>query len=565
MRNFNKILAITLLGGSSLLAQPQNGNLGQLELSITDKYKGKVTNASKYIDFPSFKDTTTKKLDVNYRINSQPVDVNFSPRKLPPVKITQISLEKLPRGLVRLGYGFYNSALAEFYYNSGRSSKYNFGFSGRHASTTNGVDGIIFDNNGMSNNELGTYLNRFYKKMAWHTDAFANFNKVSYYGVDRVAAGDAIPEAVDPPHNWYRTFGLNTNLLSTNNKAMGWLQNIGIRYYNMTDDYSSMENNFQLLTELDIPAADKNINTDLNLTYFKTEYDSLTSFNQSYLTFQAHPRISSIYRGLVIDFGLNLFYNSALDSAGLEDGQIFFFPEVVIKYPIVKDVLITYGGIEGSLRHNTLNSLVVDNPFLNPGQYLRPSRTTDIFIGMNGILSSSTSFNLKGGYSSTNDFALYFRNPFYYLDSIDPGISVLYDNVDRFYVRGELLVNLQNNLEINLSGELNSYDPETSNKAWHLPSFTSELSALYTLKDKIKTKAKLRYVGARDAFEQSLNADVPSGLPAYLDASLGIEYLYNSRLSAFINANNLFDANFDYYLGYQTQGINVLFGISYQF
>jgi hypothetical protein len=567
MLKLKRVFTILMFSPLLAIAQP-GGDLGQLELSVTDKYKAQVADASKILDFPSFKDSTTQKLQVNYGITSTPIEVRFTPKSLPPVKIAQIEVPKIPRGLVRIGYGLYNTPLAEFYYNSGRSSKYSFGFSGKHLSTQTGVDDIIFENNGMSKNELGAYLNRFYKKVAWQTSAYASFNKVSYYGVDRFSPRNITQKVMnlEPDANWYRQFGISTALVSTKAKSMGWLTQSELEYYNLTDDYASMENFVKVKNHFSIPAEDNTIETDLNVTYFGTQYDSIQQFNQGFFTVQAKPKVQTVYKDVRIDFGLNFYNNSGYDTRNESTtNKTYFFPELKISYPIVKDVLTTYGGVTGELKHNTIHTLVTDNPFVQPGQMLTPTGTTDIFIGLTGILSSTTSFNLKGGFMRADDFLLYLRNPLYYTDTVDGGVNTIYDDMDIFYAKGELAVNLKNNLQLNLAGELRSYNPELNNNAWHLPAFTAELDALYTLKEKIKLKSKLLYVGSREAFEQSLNNELESKLPAYLDVNLGVEYLYNSRLSAFIDINNLLNSDYTYYLGYNTQRINVLFGLSYQF
>lgn len=564
MKKLNQLVLVGLVVTGNAFAQPTD--IGSVEVSITDKYKAKVADANMYLDFPSFKDTTTAKLDVKYQIFSEPVDVHFRPKSLPPLRIKALKLDKLPRGMVRFGYGLYNTPLAEVYYNSGRSSKYNFGFGARHYSTQNGVEGLIYADNAISNNLLNAHLNRFFKGLAWNTNAYGQFDKVSYYGVDRVPTGEVIPENLDPNSNWYRQFGIQSQLLSTNGKSMNWLQKLGLNYYNLSDDYSTTENRLQLLTRIDLPAGKEMINTDLNLSYFRTDYDSTSKFSQSNLSLQFHPKITTIKNDWSFDFGLNLYYNSDFNSLDPElANDIYFFPEVIVRYPIVKDVLITYAGLEGQLTQNTVKTLVDDNPYINPGQVLKPSRNTDLFIGMNGILTSSTSFNLKGGFMSIVDQALYYRNPFYYFDSIQPGIDLVYDKVDRFYVKGELALNLKNNLQVNLNGELSSYDTKDQNQAWHLPTFVAGLNSVYTLKSKLKFRADLDYIGERKAFNQEINVDVPNTLKGYVDLGLGIEYLYNSRISAFINANNLLNSDYDYYLGYRTQNVNVLFGLSYQF
>ncbi|MGB0175944.1 MAG: hypothetical protein ACPF9D_02180, partial [Owenweeksia sp.] len=405
---------LTLGWALATLAQP--GNLGQLELKVTDKYKARVGEASKVTDFPDFKDTTSSKIPVNYTIVSQPIEVKFNPDPIQPARIAKIPVDELYNGMMRVGYGLYNTPLAEAYYNSGRSSKYSYGFSGRHFSTQKGVDDIIYETNGMSRNGLKTYFNRFFDDLTWETNAYARFDKVSYYGLDvvdslRFAGEEEIPE---PPYNWYRQFGIQSNLVSPNDKAMGWTRKVGIDYYFLSDDFNTRENNFRLLSSFAFPAKEETIDLDLNFNYFNTVYDSLADFDQSYFTVQARPHIDTYVKDFLFKFGLNLYYNSLTTSlAGASDANIYFFPEIKVSYPIVTDVLTTYAGIEGHLQHNTVRSLVDENPFLNPGQILEPTRTTDIYIGMNGIISSTTSFNLRGGFKDVNDMVLYYRNPFY--------------------------------------------------------------------------------------------------------------------------------------------------------
>ncbi len=560
--------ALILSCGWAVTVFAQPGNLGQLELKVTDKYKARVGEATKVSDFPDFKDTTTSKIPVNYSIVSQPIGVKFDPDPIQPARIAKIPVEDLHQGLVRIGAGLYNTFLGEVYYNSGRSSKYSYGFSGQHFSTQSGVRDLAYESNGMSRNHVNAYLNRFYKNLTWSTKAYGRFDKVSYYGLGtadtaRFSGEEEIPE---PPYNWYRQFGIQSNLVSPDDKAMGWTRKLGIDYYFLSDNYNTQENNFKLLSSYALPAKDQTIDLDLNLQYFNTVYDSLSDFDQSYFTLQIRPHIETYVNDFLFKFGLNLYYNSLMTSLEDEgDGDIYFFPEVKVSYPIVEDVLTTYAGIEGHLQHNTVRSLVNDNPFIDPGQFLTPTRTTDIYLGMNGVISSATSFNLRGGFKDANGLALYYRNPFYAFDSIAPGISVLYDDADIFYASGELAINLKNNLQLNLSGTLQSFQMKNVKKAWHRPAFTAKLGAGYTIKEKIRLKGDIRYVGPRVAFNQEDNPLADSDLPGYVNANLGVEYLYNSRLSAFINVYNLLNTPYDYYLGYQAQNINFLFGIGYQF
>ncbi|MDZ7846775.1 MAG: hypothetical protein U5L96_08380 [Owenweeksia sp.] len=205
--------------GHAAMAQPGGGNLGQIELSVTEKYKAEVGEAVKLAEIPQFKDTTTVRLPINYRIISQPIEVRYQPEPISPARIARVPVDGLYQGMVRLGFGLYVTPMAEAYWNSDRSSEHNYGFWGRHFSTQSGATSI-FDNNALSQNELGAYFNRFYRNMKWETRANGSWDKYSYYGIDELPAVDSLDmsdfddedELPEPMHNWYRKYEITTSI-----------------------------------------------------------------------------------------------------------------------------------------------------------------------------------------------------------------------------------------------------------------------------------------------------------------------------------------------------------------
>jgi hypothetical protein len=567
-----KLLSITLLLMLSMLgiAQPTGGNLGQLELSVTDKYKAKVAEATKVSEFPNFKDTTTQKLTVNYRINSVPLSVSYKPKPLPPAQIAQVPVDKIKQGLVRVGVGFYGTPLAEVYWNANRSSKRAYGFFGRHLSTQRGVQDVVFSNNSFSHNELGGYYTHFYSKLKWESELSAYANKQSYYGIPNPNELENVPYFDEKaPAIWRRGIQYSTALEHISSKK-GNFERSSLKYNFYNDSYKSFENNIANLNQFVLPTSGIPLQVDLGLEYTQSVYDSLRAnqYIRSSFIVQARPHIETTLKNIRFDFGLNVYTNSIKENP-LNDTSyttFSFFPELSLSYPLVKDVLSVYGGLKGRLVNNTLRSLSADNPFLGPEQNLQASFERDVFVGLKGILSATTSFNAKGGYMNVSNQVLYYRNPIFSAqDSLLPALNVLYDDANIWYIRGELGLNYGNNLQLDLYGELRAYSMATQKLAWHIPAFTAGLQSTYTLKEKIQLNANLAYIGPREAFAQELNPGRESTLKGYVDAGLGVQYLYNSRLSAFVNAYNLLSTPNTLYLGYDAQRINIMFGIAYQF
>ncbi len=576
MKQFN-IYITGVLGLLALCAmgQPTGGNLGQLELSVTDKYKATVVQATKIKDFPTFKDTTTQKLPVAYKITSVPITVNYRPRPLPPAQIAKVPVEKLKQGLVRVGIGFYGTPLAEAYWNADRSSKQAYGFWGKHLSTQRGVKNTVFDNNSFSHNQLGGYYTRFYRDLKWTSELSGFADKQSYYGVPKFSPVTTdLYQDTSAPAIWRSGLQFSTALENISNKQ-GNFEKSTLRYTLHTNSYKAQEHNVANMNQFLLPTGGTPLKIDLGVEFTQSMDDTLINQDLTRNSFivQARPHIEATLKNINFDFGLNLYTNSVTRNSLVEDTaftDVYFFPEIAINYPLVKDVLSVYGGFKGRLVNNTYASLARQNPFLFPSVQLTPTFERDVYIGLKGILSGSSSFNIKGGIMNNTDQLIFQRIPNYVfqdtvLQSGLPAINVIYDDAVIYYFRGELTFNVENNLQFNLFGEARSYDMKTLDAAFHLPNFTAGLQAKYTIREKIALNADLNYIGKRTVFAKSDFGTLSNTIDGYLNANLGVEYLYNSRLSAFINLYNVLSTPNELFLGYESQRFNAMFGIGYQF
>jgi outer membrane receptor protein involved in Fe transport len=112
------------------------------------------------------------------------------------------------------------------------------------------------------------------------------------------------------------------------------------------------------------------------------------------------------------------------------------------------------------------------------------------------------------------------------------------------------------------------YEMEREILPWHKPSFSASISGKYNVEDKFWITADVFAIGKQYAkiSEKGLpSKSYKRELKGIADINLGIEYLYNKRLNAFLKFNNL--GGFRYYRwnNYPTQRFNLLAGISYSF
>ncbi|MGK0407199.1 MAG: hypothetical protein ACJAZH_001018, partial [Roseivirga sp.] len=99
------VLAL-VLGGLSAQKDP----LGQVVVSVTDKYRAQIKDARKILENPSYSDSTTEKLPVSYSLKSFALPVRIQPEVLKPARVVKTEVPELYNGYIKLGYGLYNTA-----------------------------------------------------------------------------------------------------------------------------------------------------------------------------------------------------------------------------------------------------------------------------------------------------------------------------------------------------------------------------------------------------------------------------------------------------------------------
>lgn len=560
--------------GSLLLAQPDDDqDLGQLELNVVDGFQAEVMEAGKRNELPDYEDSLQAPLQVDYKITSEPIAFRFQPDPISPARISRVRVGDLYQGLARLGYGLYNTPSAEIYWNSRRSSKQAYGIYGKHFSTQQGVEDIIYEDNSLAQNALGGFYNRFYRKFTLQTALSGSWNKYSYYGTPAPSSQAADADTLEAPYNWYRHYQVDASLIESESQYLGPLKRLDFNYDHLNDNYNSQENDLRLGSSWLLPAEDRPLEVDVNLSWFGLRHDSLfrgADSSQLYdsQTFQAHlyPHVSYLSGDFLFDFGLDLYWQHQADSRSAEaENPVYFFPEITVAYPLVQDVLEAEAGITGELRRNTYRELTAETPYLLPGMDHLPSRELKLYAGLNGKLSSATSFSLEGGYRQTKGRALLFRQPDFYSDSARYGLSLRYGQVNSFYAQGEISTNLYDNLRLSLQARLRSLSRADSGLAYHIPWFRSKLSADYTIADKIQLGTTAQWIGPRQAFDQKSNLALPAMLEGFLQLDLSVKYIYNKRISAFIRAHNVLNQSYQLYLGYPNQQINFRMGFGYRF
>ena len=273
------------------------------------------------------------------------------------------------------------------------------------------------------------------------------------------------------------------------------------RYFG--DELSSREHHVVFTPTFEFEIVDELITTDFIFDYLKGGFErdlegSSNSNNFNTLNVGVQPSLLVLRDNLTLNLGAAIFFSN--DSQN-DDSDFFIYPKVTASYRLLDEKVIAYGGLEGGLKQNTYRDAVQANPYVSPTLRLTNTRTQfDAYVGLKGKVSDVVSYNVRGGYISEKDKALFVNNrpeaiP---LEGFDYGnsFSYRYDDLLTLNGYGELNFNVNKKFKLGVSAEVFSYDTDDEQEAWNLPELKVSGLLDYQITDQWFAGAQLFVVGA---------------------------------------------------------------------
>jgi len=240
-----------------------------------------------------------------------------------------------------------------------------------------------------------------------------------------------------------------------------------------------------------------------------------------------------------------------------------FFPDVEASANITGPAINVFVGAYGDLYQNSFKRLSTINPFI----YTRFAETGengpfntkyyDFYGGVGGGFNS-VNYRLKIGYKTNKDYALFVQQK----EDLRQ-FDVIKDDVNIFYIGGELSASFFEKLNTSLHFLQQSASPRVQAKAYGIVPFEIGLNASYMmLEDKFKLKGDLNFAAGspyRNRFDSVGN------LNPMFDVSIQGDYFFTDNFGAFLMVNNLASVKYQRWYRYPTYGINILGGISLRF
>jgi len=530
-----------------------------------------ITPAYRITERPAIVDTVIPSPTVQYPLLNRNMRTEITVTPIEPSKIKIVDpLDKLYPGYVKLGIGNYASPLGEFYFNSMRNRKLNYGVALKHNSSFGNIKGYApssFDNTS------GRLFGDFF------------------------AGGFRIQPEINYMNSGYHFYGIeDTTNFYSKDSLKNRVQGIGggIRFSNYTSKDSAKllytfytnhfyfhefqqptdtlalnakNNSFSIGTEMKYKFKRNVFNVDFDVNYNQYNYNErdtaflvgLEPHETKNWLIHLRPTISSYGKKWKVTYGVDLNLDTPADTV------FKVVPVVEAKYSLFNDMFIPYVGIDGGVQQQSFYTLNRTNQFMLSGARMLNTKTTNIYYGIKGTLSKTISFNVRGFYK------MYDNLPLFINDTILTDMyrfRVTYDRVNVLGFNASFSYQAGEKLKLDFMGEYNKYTTDIETYAWNLPEYIFTFRGNYNLFDKIYIKADFTLQGGRKSpgglFETDQTiANYDLGILA--DANLHLEYRYSKRLSAFLQFNNLAAQKYQRWYGYPVQGFQVMGGLTFGF
>ncbi len=580
MRQIYPLLSVSLLtvaiSALPAIAQRDTTKLNQ-SVEVVKAYHPNITNANKVNLMPVVDDTTRFTPEFNYTIDSQPVKKGFTASPIGAADVNGSQSKDLGLGHLKLGAGTLGTLYGEFFFNLPKSNFATFGMHLRHLSSDGKtklreddlVDAPYSQNNGEVFGSVGLGNTIISADLSYNRDA------VRYYGYPV-----SIPESFLFPNDYglkqvYQNGDVNV-VLKNNEKNQGDLKfYTGFRLGFFDAKTGQKEGSGGIFGKFDHNFGAFNGLLNLSFDHFSTdsvylESSSLTGTKQEEWL-RVAPSVMVGGDTWSARGGINFV---AVSNKG-DGNSAKLYPDFEFNFKPI-DILSLYAGFKGDLKNNRYGDIARENYWADPRHNVRNTNYTYIVSGgVNGKITREISYNLGLKYSKVKDLYFYVLNgyssgptPVIYNNAFD----LAYDNAGITNFSAEFSYISGKDLSVVLKGNYYNYNLESLQFAPHKPNFDLTATAGFSIIERLTGFADLEVTGKRKALvynTELLSSAGPQAEEFSIDPSirlnLGATFEMTGKFKLFGRVDNLLNRKNEQWLGYASQGLRLLAGVTWSF
>ena len=573
----NTIL-ILLLFVVPLNVLAQKDTLGNEQVNVIKPYQPTLSDAYKISEVPE-KDTLTPSSPAfDYPVNPKRFVSSFDVTPIKAIKRIEESSVVNGKNYLKTGFGNYLTTYFEGMGTLADQKNYFAGIHLKHLSSQGHLKNKGYS--GVSNNAVSVFGSELFQKSSLHGNVDLTRDVIHFYGFS--------PDTSQVPHaenNIRQRFGnMNAKVRWVSNKTDAGLMkyNAGLEVNTLRElksdyfvqNHGITENNF-------IADADASVPIGKFIYGFKTlvdyNHDKIDSLKNGQAIVTLNPKVTKTGNAWKLTTGTDLTFQPRKN----ENNQLKLYPRIYsdihLDVRVYEDIFSLFGEIKGGVVKNNFKNLSDENPFMSSNSNLIYSdNTIELVAGSKGAISKQTVWLLKGSFASVKDMP-FFVNTWNY--GLNNKFYVIYDDVEVLNFHGELTYRISSDLNLFLKGDYFHYATNIS-KPWHKPSLEILGSAEYKLgklsffkpleKGEFFVRGDVLFAGTRWA-EQIINDPVnsfvfvPVKLKSYADCNISVDYRRSEKISFFVNLNNIGFSQYQRWLNYPVQKLNVLGGLTYSF
>ncbi len=578
-----KIAIIVVLFGTQItIAQKKDENIGTEVVNVVKAYTPTISDAFKVKETPTLDDEdNSKKEAIQYSIFSFPVASTFTPSKGKAAGVENGAKEKLFSNYATLAAGNYGTINAELFVTQTLENGDYVGAMLRHLSSQGGIKNVELKDN-FSNTAIDAIYGSKSNKLSWNGDLGYQRQTYNWYGLDASLYENLLPSDKDLFLNGINPKQTYQNIYLGGRLALGEsvFKDATIKFSHFSDAFSSAENRFVAKPSMQFEVMDVKLKTNFVLDYlngsFQKDYFTGTERKYGYTNVGFQPSFQINRDDFSVNVGVGVFYSMAAASGNSEaKNKLFIYPNITGSYKVVGDLMIAYAGAEGELKQNTYQDFAQENFFVSPTLTVAPTdQKFDVYVGLKGKLANTIGYNIRGSVKNEDNKALFKNNVYDALNTNTSGYTngnsfgVVYDNVKTVSFFGELKADFSKNVSFGINGTFNSYATKNEKEAWNLPGIKLGSTLDLILTSKWYAGANVFFVGQRKDQYTNISMAEPIKdvtLDSYFDLNAHVGYKHNERLTFFLKGNNLANQNYQRWLNYPVQGVQVLVGANYKF
>jgi hypothetical protein len=538
------------------------------EVTLYNPYKPSLVDAKKKSYLPEINDTVKVKPTFSYEVTSIPFTPTYTISPIKSASLLSDPLPKLYKSYLKVGFGNYNTPLAELSITNLRSRKGAIGFYAKHYSSNGNVSlqnkQKVFA--GFMDNDASVFGKKFFRKSL--IDLSVNFLQRNRYAYGYNTDEPYVLFKKDVKLGYY-DLGAATSLSSLNLDSADFSYKFDINYDFFNNTKERTMHHVGFAGSMSKLYKGFYAGADLQFDHYKLS-ESL-DLKPKYII-SISPYVSKSTQQWNFNLGVELLLERNLKASA----KPHFYPNVNFGFSIVQEYMRFFAGLTGRLENNEPLSMISENPFLVPdGSLFKVPNTSYplvISAGLKGNSGIGGNYLLSVSYSLINDLLLY-SNIVYpdTLSKVERGnhFIVVPDDAEVLNFHGELSGTMTKKLSFSTSANYYKYTLSENEFAWNKPNWDGRIGFYYNLRNKILAGTEITLLGSRKLMVSqsptgwmTLSPEVISK-PVHVNLGFSAEYRYTKILSFWVKINNISYDRFYEWAYYPSQMFNIILGFSY--